>query len=107
MANISLKQGDDAAIPLTITDAAGMAVSIANATLTCHLRKRGAASDLITPTLTHVNDPAGQARLDLSAAQTTNLPGDTVLVYEVEMLDGAGKTSTPVEGYCWVEADRG
>jgi hypothetical protein len=108
MANLSIKQGDDISRRLTITDSAGAAVDLTGASLAFHLRRLGGASDALGAALV-VNTPAtaGIATLALSAAQTAALLGDTVYQYEIEVTDASGKVSTPVEGYCLVEADRG
>jgi hypothetical protein len=111
MANLTIKQGDDVSLPLTITEADEVTpVNLTGATLTFHLRRLGGTTDAISPapTLT-VGTPAtaGIATLVLTAAQTTPLLGDLVYQFEVELLDGQGKTSTPTQGYVLVEADRG
>lgn len=110
MANVTIKQGDDVSIPLTVTAADGTTpVNLTGATLTFHLRRLGGTTDAISPapTLTLTTPLQGIATLALTAAQTAALTGDLVYSYEIEMTDGTGKISTPVEGFCLVGADRG
>jgi hypothetical protein len=110
MANLTIKQGDDVSVPLTITEADGVTpVNLTGATLTFHLRRLGGATDAISPapTLALTTPLQGIATLVLTAAQTTPLLGDTVYQMEAELLDGQGKTSTPTQGYVLVETDRG
>jgi hypothetical protein len=108
MANITIKQGDDISRRLTITDSAGAAVDLTGATLTFHLRRLGGAADVLGAALT-VESPAtaGIATLVLTKVETAALTGDLVYQYEIEATDASGKVSTPVEGYCLIEADRG
>lgn len=109
IAGLNIKQGDDFSKVLTITDASGVAVNITGCTLTFHLRAAGATTDAIdpAPTLTLTTPASGIATLTLTDTQTATLTGATTYYYEVEMTDGTGLISTPVEGLAYIAADRG
>ena len=109
LAGLELKQGDDYTETLTITDAAGAAVDITGCTLTFHLRAPGASADAITPapTLTLTTPASGIATLVLTDTQTAALTAGQTYTYEVELVDGTGLITTPVEGLALVRGDLG
>lgn len=109
LAALTIKQGDDLSRTLTITDDDGNALDITGATLTFHLRAPGATVDAITPApaLTLTTPASGIATLALTDTQTGALTAGTTYRYEVEMTDGTGLISTPVEGLALVTADIG
>lgn len=109
LAGLTIKVGDDFSKTLTITDAAGDAVDITGCTLTFHLRAPGATTDAITPapTLSLTTPASGIATLALTDTQTATLTGGRTYKYEVEMVDGTGLISTPVEGLAYIAEDIG
>jgi hypothetical protein len=109
LAGLLLKQGDDYTETLTITDAAGAAVDLTGTTLTFHLRAPGGTTDAITPapTLALTTPASGIATLALTDTQTAALTAGLTYTYEVEMVDGTGLISTPVEGLALVTGDLG
>lgn len=109
LANLSIKHGDDCSRVLTVTDDSGAAVNLTGCTLTFHLRAQGADEDAIdpAPTLTLTTPLSGIATLVLTDTQTATLTARRTYRYEVEMLDGTGLITTPVEGLCYVSEDYG
>jgi hypothetical protein len=109
LAGLTIKQGDDFSKVLTITDDDGVALDITGATLTFHLRAPGATTDAITPapTLTLTTPASGIATLALTDTQTAALTAGRTYTYEVELVDGTGLISTPVEGLALVTGDWG
>lgn len=112
-APLLVKQGDTFKRPLAITDTddagATIPVNLTGATLVFHLRERGGSSDVIdpAPALAITDIAGGKARLTLTKVQTAALSPATAYEYEVELTDGAGDVSTPVEGSLVVLPDRG
>lgn len=108
LAALTIKQGDDFSRTLTITED-GAAVDITGCTLTFHLRAPGATTDAIdpAPTLALTTPASGLATLTLTDAQTATLTALTSYTYEIELTDGTGLISTPVEGLAFVAGDLG
>lgn len=108
LAGLTIRQGDDVSRQITITED-GAAVNLTGCTLTFHLRAPGAVVDAITPapTLALTTPLSGIATLTLTDTQTAALTGAAVYAYEIELVDGTGLISTPVNGLCYVEADGG
>ena len=109
LAALLIKAGDDFTRTLTITDDAGDAVDITGCTLTFHLRAPGTDEDAIdpAPTLALTTPASGIATLTLTDTQTAALTAGLTHAYEVEMVDGTGLVSTPVEGLALVTGDLG
>lgn len=108
LAALLIKQGDDFTKTLTITEG-DAAVNITGCTLTFHLRAPGADDDAIdpAPTLTLTDAANGVATLALTDTQTAALTAGLTMRYEVEMTDGTGLVTTPVEGLALVLGDVG
>jgi hypothetical protein len=108
IAALLIKVGDDYAKQLTITEN-GVAVNITGCTLTFHLRAPGGSADAIdpAPTLTLTTPVSGIATLALTDTQTATLVAGTTYTYEIELVDGTGLISTPVEGLALVLGDKG
>lgn len=109
LAALTIKAGDDFSRTLTITDDAGAAVDITGCTLTFHLRAPGGTTDAITPapTLALTTPGSGIATLTLTDTQTATLTALTTYTYEIEMVDGTGLISTPIEGLAYIAGDLG
>jgi hypothetical protein len=109
LAGLLIKAGDDYSKVLTVTDADGGAVDLTGTTLTFHLRAPGGTTDAITPapTLALTTPASGIATLALTDTQTAALTAGLTYTYEVEMVDGTGLISTPVEGLALVTGDLG
>ncbi len=107
-ANFTVRQGDTFTRTVTITDADGLPVNITGATLTLHVRAKGASVDAIAaPTLTLTTPASGIATLVISATLTATLSAATTYLYEIEMVESGGAITTPLEGLLYVQEDRG
>lgn len=104
LAALTIKRGDDYSRTLTVTDDAGDALDITGCALAFHLRAPGASADAIdpAPTLALTTPASGIATLTLTDTQTATLTAGRTYRYEVEMTDGTGLISTPIEGLALV-----
>jgi hypothetical protein len=104
MADLTFKQGDDVSQALIITRD-GAALDITGATIVFNVSLRGESVDNVPMS---IEDAAGgEARLTMTAAETAALTPYAGYRYEVEVLDGTGKTLTAAEGRLFVRADGG
>jgi hypothetical protein len=95
-ADISIDQGTDYEVTLTLTDEGGNILDLSNSNTAAQIRK-SYTSLTYTEFDTSINVATGEISLTLTADQTSNLePGR--YVYDVELTDGSNSISRVVEG---------
>lgn len=99
--NIAMVQGDNKVLSITVTDAAGAAVDLTDATIRWHMsksvNKRPAALEKATGSGITITDAAnGVFTVTLDSADTESLRG--LFYHEVEVIDGSGNVSTVTKG---------
>lgn len=95
-ANITIDQGTDFSIDVTLTDSNGTIIDITDSTFASQLRKHYSSSNSTAFTVTKINSANGVFALSMNAATTSTLSAGRY-VYDVEMLLNGSK-SRVVEG---------
>ena len=97
VANLVIDQGTDFEATIDVTDQDGDAVNITGFTVAGQIRKSYTSTTSID-FVTTVSDPnAGQVTIALTDTTTTTMASGRY-VYDLEMLDSAGKRTRIVEG---------
>jgi hypothetical protein len=106
-------RGDNAAFDLTVTKSS-VPVDLSGCTLrfTAKLQKEDADSEAVISKVSSDADeilvtdaPAGEATVFVIPADTTAITEQTVLFYDVQVTDGAGKVHTLVTGKLKIKLD--
>jgi len=95
-ANLIIDQGATYATKLNITDANGIAVDLTGYSAAAQIRKHYTSSNS-TPFTVTLTAATGAVVLSLSSNSTANLVAGRY-VYDVELIDGAGRISRIIEG---------
>ena len=95
-ANLIIDQGATYATKLNITDANGPAVDLTGYSAAAQIRKHYTSSNS-TPFTVTLTAATGAVVLSLSSNSTANLVAGRY-VYDVELIDGAGRISRIIEG---------
>ncbi len=95
-ANLIIDQGATYATKLNITDANGIAVDLTGYSAAAQIRKHYTSSNS-TPFTVSLTAATGAVVLSLSSNSTANLVAGRY-VYDVELIDGAGRISRIIEG---------
>lgn len=104
MSDLTIKQGRTFWSTLVVTDEAGDIADLTGATVVFHVRLLGGAADVLTEPLSITDAEAGIADLRLTPAQTDDLEADHSHFYNVELIDAAGDSWTPIEGRLFVRS---
>ena len=94
--NLIIDQGATYATKLNITDANGIAVDLTGYSAAAQIRKHYTSSNS-TPFTVSLTAATGAVVLSLSSNSTANLVAGRY-VYDVELIDGAGRISRIIEG---------
>lgn len=111
MADLSMTRGDTPTFDLTITDAAGDAVDLTDATIAFTAKRSIADSATVFQKtvgsgVTVTNAAGGLASVLLAAGDTTALPDRTIaLHYDVEVVESDGTKTTVASGLLTVSPD--
>ncbi len=111
--NLSMVRGAGPAIDLTIKKLDGSAYDLTGCSVTMTAKRSADDPDsaaVFRKTtggggITVTNAAGGLATVQLSAADTRNVPGDVDLAYDVTVKTGAGSVSKPIVGKLTVAAD--
>lgn len=95
-ADLSIDQGADFEVTLTLTDEYGNILNLSNSNAAGQIRK-SYTSQKYTGFATSINSDSGEITLNLTAVQTSDLEAGRY-VYDVELTDAANSIIRIVEG---------
>lgn len=95
-ADLSIDQGTDYEVTLTLTDENGLVLDLSNSNTSAQIRK-SYTSLTYTEFTTSINTASGEVSLSLTADQTGALEAGRY-VYDVELTDSTNAISRIVEG---------